>query len=335
MFTSSFEQIYCIEGEKLLLKCSVYSDSIDVKWFKDNLKQYKHEKIERNKNISIDSDGKDHVMTIQNAKVTDSGQYIIIAGNVRKQLSVTVEAFFKPPLKDKTIMEGVEVSFECEAEKPFPVAWFKDNILVNDSSKFKIETLQNKVHKLTIRPTSIKDKGKYRIQMKDKSDITCCADLDVKEMPDAVKQMSEHDRNMFLKAAQSGTAVRYYIRIMIVGESGVGKTCLLRRLMNENIGDVRSTDGINIEVKQCKINRQTQKWIFTSDEEFSKTAYQNEDFADCGFWDFAGQKEFYATHQTFLSTNAIYLLVVDISKDFADKTHKKMIEDEFDKVGGN
>ncbi|CAC5364216.1 unnamed protein product [Mytilus coruscus] len=138
-------------------------------------KLYKHEKIERNKNVYIDSDGKDHVMTIQNAKVTDSGQYIIIAGNVRKQLSVTVE-----------------------------------------------------------------------------------------EMPDAVKKMSEHDRSMFLKAAGSGTAVRYYIRIMIVGESGVGKTCLLRRLMNEQIGEVRSTDGINIEVKQCKINRQTQKWIFTS-----------------------------------------------------------------------
>ncbi|CAG2213570.1 LRRK2 [Mytilus edulis] len=152
-------------------------------------------------------------------------------------------------------------------------------------------------------------------------------------MPDAVKQMSDHDRNIFLKAAQSGTAVRYYIRIMIVGESGVGKTCLLRRLMKEQIGDVRSTDGIHIEVKQCKINLQTQKWILTSDEDFSKTANQNEEFADCGFWDFAGQKEFYATHQTFLSTNAIYLLVVDISKECAGKTHKDMIEDEFYKVG--
>lgn len=71
------------------------------------------------------------------------------------------------------------------------------------------------------------------------------------------------------------------------------------------------------------------------DEEFAKTTYQNEDFADCGFWDFAGQKEFYATHQTFLSTNAIYLLVVDISKDFASKTHQAMIDNKFDKVGGN
>jgi GTPase SAR1 family protein len=33
-------------------------------------------------------------------------------------------------------------------------------------------------------------------------------------------------------------------------------------------------------------------------------------FADCAIWDFAGQKEFYATHQTFLTNSAIYLLTV-------------------------
>ncbi|CAG2252371.1 unnamed protein product [Mytilus edulis] len=58
-----------------------------------------------------------------------------------------------------------------------------------------------------------------------------------------------------------------------------------------------------------------------------------EQFADCGFWDFAGQREFYATHQTFLSSNAVYLLVVDISKDFTNKTYNNMIEKEFDSIG--
>lgn len=33
--------------------------------------------------------------------------------------------------------------------------------------------------------------------------------------------------------------------------------------------------------------------------------------AFCWLWDFAGQKDFYATHQVFLSTSAIYLLVTD------------------------
>ena len=32
-------------------------------------------------------------------------------------------------------------------------------------------------------------------------------------------------------------------------------------------------------------------------------------------WDFGGQLVYYTTHQTFLSQNAIYLLVVDMTKE--------------------
>lgn len=46
-----------------------------------------------------------------------------------------------------------------------------------------------------------------------------------------------------------------------------------------------------------------------------KGAMTNEGLIECGIWDFAGQKEYYATHQTFLTPYAIYLLVVDIEDD--------------------
>ena len=68
--------------------------------------------------------------------------------------------------------------------------------------------------------------------------------------------------------------------------------------------------------------------------EASLSEYPNDKFADCGFWDFAGQKEFYATHQTFLSRNAIYLLVVDVSDKFEMKTFDNMIEHQFESTGG-
>lgn len=78
-------------------------------------------------------------------------------------------------------MEGVKVSFECEAENSYhvayPVAWFKDNHEIKPLPKFKIETPDNKVHKLTIQPTTLEDKGKYWIKIKD---ISSCAHLDVK-----------------------------------------------------------------------------------------------------------------------------------------------------------
>lgn len=70
------------------------------------------------------------------------------------------------------------------------------------------------------------------------------------------------------------------------------------------------------------------------EEPYSVWSNQSNELADVGFWDFAGQKEFYATHQVFLSRNAVYLLVTDISKEFKKKTYNTMIENQFDCIGG-
>ncbi|CAG2230323.1 unnamed protein product [Mytilus edulis] len=45
-------------------------------------------------------------------------------------------------------------------------------------------------------------------------------------------------------------------------------------------------------------------------------------YARCGLWDFAGQKEFYCTHQAFLTSSAIYLVVVDMKTDFVTEQKK-------------
>lgn len=84
------------------------------------------------------------------------------------------------------------------------------------------------------------------------------------EMPETIKLMSIRDKEEFLKAAKSGLTKRYAVRVMIVGEKSVGKTCLLRRLINEQISDVNSTDGINIERGKCQIDIETGEWHFLS-----------------------------------------------------------------------
>lgn len=58
----------------------------------------------------------------------------------------------------------------------------------------------------------------------------------------------------------SKTEKRHFVRIMIVGKKSAGKTCLLRRLLNEPINDVSSTDGIDIVVRRCTINIENGKW---------------------------------------------------------------------------
>lgn len=54
---------------------------------------------------------------------------------------------------------------------------------------------------------------------------------------------------------------RYFVKLMIVGKDGAGKSSLLRRLLKEDTKNVKSTDGIDIVVRRCKINTETGKWI--------------------------------------------------------------------------
>ncbi|KAL3889408.1 hypothetical protein ACJMK2_001752 [Sinanodonta woodiana] len=44
----------------------------------------------------------------------------------------------------------------------------------------------------------------------------------------------------------------------------------------------------------------------------------NVEYAALGLWDFAGQYVFYTTHQTFMTSRAIYLLVIDLSQQITD-----------------
>ncbi|CAG2217899.1 unnamed protein product [Mytilus edulis] len=49
---------------------------------------------------------------------------------------------------------------------------------------------------------------------------------------------------------------------------------------------------------------------------------------ECGIWDFAGQKEYYPTHPTFLTRHAIYLLVADITDDIKPIQKHQQLEAE-------
>lgn len=81
-------------------------------------------------------------------------------------------------------------------------------------------------------------------------------------LPEAINQLSERDKTRYNKLMQTEkTEKRYFLRTMIVGKETVGKTCLMRRLLKEDISDVISTDGVDIVVRKCKINIEDGKWI--------------------------------------------------------------------------
>ena len=91
------------------------------------------------------------------------------------------------------------------------------------------------------------------------------------------------------------------IKLMLVGLAGRGKTSLMRQLktMRHPKTDV-ATVGIEVNDWNLKPPRQ-------------KMGKKYPSFV-VDTWDFAGQEDFYSTHQYFLSPRALYLAVYDVSR---------------------
>ncbi|KAL3887712.1 hypothetical protein ACJMK2_000105, partial [Sinanodonta woodiana] len=233
-------------------------------------------------------------------------------------------------------------------------------------------------------------------------------------LPVEILSMDYNSIQLYQKALDAGKEKVYNIRVMVVGQFGVGKTTLIKRLLGQpvDISERNSTEGIDVHKHCCKISLDKGEWIepvddsdqlyilhrlnkllsvqhqkpdisqehnigetihqreiveviykreITSDidanyskhldketgtvavplsddkssnsekmkdammeilrlvnENADKLVKDIEKYAALSIWDFAGQYAFYTTHQTFLTSRAIYLLVIDLSQHVND-----------------
>lgn len=63
----------------------MWSVNTCVEWLKDN------NKLQQNEDVSFGSEGKRQFLTVQNAKLSDAGQYTMVAGNLQKHVTVIVK----------------------------------------------------------------------------------------------------------------------------------------------------------------------------------------------------------------------------------------------------
>jgi internalin A len=80
-------------------------------------------------------------------------------------------------------------------------------------------------------------------------------------------------------------------RVVFVGEEGVGKTSLIKRL----------TDGAFITYENVTEGIDIKSWLLNINDQSIKL----------DLWDFGGQEIYYATHQLFLTRRTLYLLVLN------------------------
>ncbi|MEN6551494.1 MAG: COR domain-containing protein [Methanobacterium sp.] len=101
---------------------------------------------------------------------------------------------------------------------------------------------------------------------------------------------------IFTYLKQSRTSEHNEAKLILVGYGEVGKTCLANRLINDKFVEEGITEGINIS-----------EWMTSApDSEHSKIKLN--------IWDFGGQEIYHSTHQFFLTTRSVYLLVWNARK---------------------
>jgi internalin A len=118
--------------------------------------------------------------------------------------------------------------------------------------------------------------------------------------PEIVKKGIKAIKNYFQQLEATGKDYLYEAKLLIVGESGAGKTTLGKKIENQNyeLREEDSTKGIEVI-----------RWTFPM---------ENGQPFRVNIWDFGGQEIYHATHQFFLTRRSLYILVADTRKEDTD-----------------
>ncbi|XP_070567306.1 leucine-rich repeat serine/threonine-protein kinase 1-like [Ptychodera flava] len=138
-----------------------------------------------------------------------------------------------------------------------------------------------------------------------------------------VKTRQTRDLLGYLRSVLDKSKKYSRMKLMFVGVQGIGKTTLLNQLRREGTGSyqTRAAEGWARRQGNRNIDQKTRGGTYISTvgvdvcdwtypKYSTKSKYGQVTFST---WDFGGQKEYYATHQYFLSKRSLYLLLWKIT----------------------
>ncbi|XP_071051470.1 leucine-rich repeat serine/threonine-protein kinase 1 isoform X2 [Onthophagus taurus] len=151
----------------------------------------------------------------------------------------------------------------------------------------------------------------------------CSLQEPLKSMIDS-KKYKTMDIIGYLKSVLEDARPYARIKLMIVGVQGIGKTSLLEQLRQEGVSRkkpehwAKRMGNKNINVKTCRGTNISTVGVDIGDWIYEKKIRNQSTHGPVIFrtWDFGGQKEYYATHQYFLSKRSLYLVVWKIADGY-------------------
>uniref|UniRef100_A0A8C5TZE1 Obscurin n=1 Tax=Malurus cyaneus samueli TaxID=2593467 RepID=A0A8C5TZE1_9PASS len=152
-------------GEDAMFKCKVQgSPPLSVNWEKDG--RYLRNKADAGR-FQIESAGESNALTIQCARLGDSGTYTCRAENLLGSAKPSIP--FKAKLRDLEVREKESATFQCEVPvAATETAWFKEETKLQQSKKYNIEE-EGTYRRLTVQNVTADDDAVYICEMKEGS----------------------------------------------------------------------------------------------------------------------------------------------------------------------
>ncbi|XP_076116774.1 uncharacterized protein LOC143084249 [Mytilus galloprovincialis] len=227
--------------------------------------------------------------------------------------------------------DGIEVDRKCQIRRK-DGQWFVGDVETEKKERIKrihlaVNTKQNKsISKLSQLPTEeyVSDLEKKKMEQKQNATSEYFEIEETHNFQDTLisdDNVIEKEPFDVLSKINDDTQ---HASITLAASTSDGKQSSIPDKMEKQ----QNNDLKNHELVPNSSDQITEMMVSKMDEilayaKIEKDKMKSEGLVECGIWDFAGQKDYYATHQTFFTPNAIYLLVADIEDDIKPITHNE------------
>ncbi|MCJ8732911.1 hypothetical protein PDJAM_G00216350 [Pangasius djambal] len=187
-FTKHIKDIKVTEKKKAIFECELSEPNVQVTWIKDG------QELELSDRFKATTDKYLQRLMIQSIRMSDAGEYSVVAGSSMSKAYLTVEGkdihISEPAEKEIMVVEKQRATFEFEvSEDEIEGRWLRNGVEIQFSQekRFNYVTIR-KVHRLTIAETYQSDAGEYTF-IAGKNRSTVNLHVNIPEPPQIIRHM--------------------------------------------------------------------------------------------------------------------------------------------------